>query len=156
MAGSHNENQILVGCWCNRAFVDKIDEARGTQQRSQFVRDALRKMLCDDFGISVPLSDIAPPDRSGKGGPSKRFPKHIKRYSASVSSSFGLCEDSKVLKATVEGEGSPPAKSPRSPGVEAPSAQISGLSVFSSPGSKPPPVPPKPVPRKRANKAASK
>ncbi len=65
-----SQGQTLIGCWCEKAFLLKIDEARGGQSRSQFCRDALKETL-QRKGIKVGLRETTAPDRTGKGGPKK-------------------------------------------------------------------------------------
>jgi hypothetical protein len=57
----------MIGCWCDQAFVEKIDRARRSRTRSAFCREAIAEKL-RYLGFEVPEQEIAPPDRAGKGG----------------------------------------------------------------------------------------
>lgn len=58
---------MLIGCWCDEKFVERIDRARRGQNRSQFARDALVDKL-KKMGIKVTDLQTWAPDRTGKGG----------------------------------------------------------------------------------------
>ena len=58
----------MIGCWCDGAFVEKIDRARGQHTRSQFCREAIAEKLRAE-GFQVADQEIASPNRAGKGGP---------------------------------------------------------------------------------------
>src|ERR1044072_8253892 len=72
MSGSRAERKVmvLVGCKCQQSLVDKIDAARGSLTRSQFVRTALFEKL-QALGIQITDAEINPPDRKGIGGPKR-------------------------------------------------------------------------------------
>jgi hypothetical protein len=57
----------MIGCWCDRAFVEKIDRARRSRTRSAFCREAIAEKL-RYLGFEVPEQEAASPDRAGKGG----------------------------------------------------------------------------------------
>jgi hypothetical protein len=67
MPGARSEGQIMIGCWCEAALVEKIDCARGSRTRSQFCREAIAEKL-RALGMQVPERETASPDRAGKGG----------------------------------------------------------------------------------------
>src|SRR5664280_3060877 len=68
MPGVRSEGQTMIGCWCHKALVDKIDRARRARTRSEFCRGAIAEKL-RAMGLDVPESEAASPDRTGKGGP---------------------------------------------------------------------------------------
>ena len=57
----------MIGCWCEAAFVGKIDCARRSRTRSQFCREAIAEKL-RILGFDVSEHETASPDRAGKGG----------------------------------------------------------------------------------------
>jgi hypothetical protein len=73
MPGVRSEGQIMIGCWCDVALVEKIDRARHSLTRSQFCREAIGERL-RALGIDVSEREMASPDRVGKGG-AKRNPR---------------------------------------------------------------------------------
>lgn len=78
MANQRAEGQVLIGFWANAELVTKIDKARGTLGRSQFLREAVAGMLRGK-GIKVQSKVVAAPDRSGKGGPRPTAKRKAKR-----------------------------------------------------------------------------
>lgn len=72
MPNQRDPDQQLVGFWADQKLRDKIDRARGSQARSQFLRDAVRAHLAE-HGIYVEAAEAAAPDRAGKGGRKKKF-----------------------------------------------------------------------------------
>ena len=68
MPNLRSEGQIMIGCWCEQAFVEKIDRARHSRTRSEFCRAAIAEKL-RSMGIDVSEREAAAPDRAGKGGP---------------------------------------------------------------------------------------
>jgi hypothetical protein len=82
MPGVRSKGQIMIGCWCETAFVEKIDRARGWRTRSHFCRDAIAEKL-RTMGIKVPEQEVAAPDRAGKGGP-KRTIYRVAGYRAEL------------------------------------------------------------------------
>lgn len=75
----------MIGCWCDEAFVEKIDRARGTHTRSQFCREAIAEKL-RTLGIAVPEHEATSPDRVGKGGP-RRMIYRVTRHQAALNES---------------------------------------------------------------------
>jgi hypothetical protein len=71
-----------MGVWCDQAFMEKIDKARGTRARSEFCRQAIAEKL-RGLGFDVPESEITPPDRTGKGGP-RRIHYPVSTYRAEL------------------------------------------------------------------------
>ena len=82
MPGVRSRGQTMIGCWCEAAFVGKIDCARRSRTRSQFCREAIAEKL-RAMGFDVPEHETASPDRTGKGGP-KRTLYPVSRYKAEL------------------------------------------------------------------------
>ena len=82
MPGVRSKGQIMIGCWCEAAFVEKIDGARGARTRSQFCREAIAEKL-RGLGYDVAEYETASPDRAGKGGP-RRTVYAVSRYQAEL------------------------------------------------------------------------
>ena len=53
------------------SLASKIDEARGNESVSQFVRNSIASTLAEK-GLAPTQSEIQAPDRKGKGGPKRR------------------------------------------------------------------------------------
>ena len=53
------------------SLASKIDEARGNESVSQFVRNSIESTLAEK-GLAPTQSEIQAPDRKGKGGPKRR------------------------------------------------------------------------------------
>lgn len=71
MPGRRADGQTLVSFPLKEDFLQKLEDARGHTNRSEFVRQAIREKLLR-MGVAVPEGDVASPDRAGKGGrPSK-------------------------------------------------------------------------------------
>ena len=72
MANQRSVNQRFIGTWCEDAFVAKIEAARLKLglSLSQFCLSALADRL-RALGYEIPESILQPPDRAGKGGPTK-------------------------------------------------------------------------------------
>ncbi len=71
MPGGHDPNTKLLGFYAHTDLVAKVDEARGNQARSDWMRDA----VCDHIeaqGIKIPAYLRRALDRTGKGGPKKK------------------------------------------------------------------------------------
>lgn len=65
VATVRDENQILIGAWCDARLVAAMDAARKHVRRSDFVRQAIAEKL-RDLGVSVDESATVPRDRSQK------------------------------------------------------------------------------------------
>jgi hypothetical protein len=61
----------MIACWCDEAFLEKVDRARQTRTRSQFCREAIAERL-RTLGFEVTEAETASPDRAGK-----RFTKQV-------------------------------------------------------------------------------
>ena len=85
MPGVRSRGQIMIGCWCEAAFVEKIDYARRSRTRSQFCREAIAEKL-RTLGIEVSEHEAASPDRAGKGGP-RRVLYRISRQKSELNES---------------------------------------------------------------------
>ena len=68
MPGQHSDNTKLLGFYADLALADKVDEARGSTVRSQFLREAVVEYM-EKRGFPVPEELKNAPDRAGKGGP---------------------------------------------------------------------------------------
>ena len=75
MPNVRTSGQTMIGTWCDDAFIRRIDAARTklSLTRSQFCREALAEKL-GRMGINVGDVLTTAPDRTGKGGPQKRYP----------------------------------------------------------------------------------
>ena len=82
MPGVRSKGQIMIGCWCETTFVEKIDRVRGPRTRSQFCREAIADKL-RSLGVDVRDHEIISPDRAGKGGP-RRVLYPVSRYKAEL------------------------------------------------------------------------
>lgn len=65
MANQRRENQQLIGFWADSEFASQVDAARGLQQRSQFLRDAVADYL-RRRGYAVRPEKTVAPDRTSK------------------------------------------------------------------------------------------
>jgi hypothetical protein len=70
MPGGHNENTRLLGFYANRELAHLVDRLRKSKSRSQFMREATIEYL-ERHQVVVPRELKDPPDRAGKGGPSR-------------------------------------------------------------------------------------
>lgn len=70
-----SKDQTLVAFPLDRAFLASVDEVRGAESRSAFIREALAQFLRLK-GVPVPEKAAASPDRVGKGGPKKKAVKY--------------------------------------------------------------------------------
>lgn len=63
--------QKLIALALDEELLASLDAARGTMNRSQFIREALVEKVAE--GITLREGISAPPDRAGKGGrPAKK------------------------------------------------------------------------------------
>jgi hypothetical protein len=69
----------MIGCWCDKALVDKIDCARRPRTRSEFCREAIAEKL-RRLGFDITEDEVASPDRAGKArrrqAPYPTIPRH--------------------------------------------------------------------------------
>lgn len=71
MVTNRSKGQTMIGCWCDESFVEKIDNARGGINRSQFCRDALTEKL-QGMGIKVDMFERYAPIAGARVGRRKR------------------------------------------------------------------------------------
>lgn len=57
---------MLIGFWADEEYVRKLDAARGSVPRSEFVRRKLAEFLRSQ-GVDIPDEVAGAPDRTGKG-----------------------------------------------------------------------------------------
>jgi hypothetical protein len=65
MANQRAADQVFIGTWITVSLGKKINAARGGKGRSQWVREAIAKMLMD-AGFDVSADEWSAPDRVGK------------------------------------------------------------------------------------------
>lgn len=71
MPNQRGPGQRLVAFPLDEQFLAEIDEARGSQSRSEFVREAIYRLL-KEKGRHLPAAVVKAPDRAGKGGRKKK------------------------------------------------------------------------------------
>jgi hypothetical protein len=67
MPGKHSARTKLLGFYADHELIRRVDEARGPDDRSRFMRDAIIEHV-ERRGIRVPDRLRGAPDRTGKGG----------------------------------------------------------------------------------------
>jgi hypothetical protein len=67
MPGKHSAQTKLLGFYADHELIRQVDEARGPDDRSRFMRDALIEYL-ERRGFRVADRLRGAPDRTGKGG----------------------------------------------------------------------------------------
>ena len=65
MANQRAADQVFIGTWISLSLAKKINAAREGKGRSQWVREAIAKMLMD-AGFEVSADERSAPDRVGK------------------------------------------------------------------------------------------